>query len=74
MRYAEYALLLVPLGVIIAWYYGIRGLSFRGLAVVLAVYAVLGGTLYWFGAHRVSRGVYVPAHLENGRVMPGHWK
>jgi hypothetical protein len=44
------------------------------LALVLAVYAVLGGTLYLFGADRVSRGVYVPAHLENGRVVPGHWK
>lgn len=74
MRYAEYALLLIPLAIAAAWFYGIRGLSVRGLAAFLLLYGAIGGMLYWFGAERISQGVYVPAHLEGGKIVPGHWK
>jgi uncharacterized iron-regulated membrane protein len=71
MRYAEYALLLIPVAVIVAWFYGIRGLSLRGVAAFLVLFAIVGGTLYLFGRHRVFNGTYVPAHLEGGRIVPG---
>jgi len=71
MRYAEFALLLIPLAILIAWVYGIRGLSVRGILAFLLLFAVIGFTLYLFGAHRVFNGTYVPAHLEGGRVVPG---
>jgi hypothetical protein len=71
MRYAEYALLLIPLAILVAWIYGIRGLSVRGVLAFLLLFTVIGATLYFFGAHRVFSGTYVPAHLEGGRVVPG---
>jgi len=73
MRYAEYALLLIPVGVVVAWFYGIRGLTLRGLAAFLLLYAMIGSVLYWFGAARVANGRYVPAHMLGGRIVPGHW-
>jgi hypothetical protein len=71
MGYAEYALLLIPLAILVAWIYGIRGLSVRGVLAFLLLFTVIGATLYFFGAHRVFSGTYVPAHLEGGRVVPG---
>jgi hypothetical protein len=71
MRYAEYALLLIPVAVIAAWFYGIRGLSVRGVAAFALLFVVIGVSLYLFGSERVFTGSYVPAHLEGGRVVPG---
>jgi hypothetical protein len=71
MRYAEYALLLIPIVVIVAWFYGIRGLSLKGVAAFVLLFALISGTLYLVGNHRVFQGRYVPAHLEGGRVVPG---
>ncbi len=69
MRYAEYALLLIPVAVIAAWFYGIRGLSVRGVAAFALLFVVIGVSLYLFGSERVFTGSYVPAHLEGGRVV-----
>ena len=74
MRYAEYALLLIPVAVIVAWFYGIRGLSVRGVAAFVLLFVVIGAALYLFGSERVFTGRYVPAHLEGGRVVPGALK
>ncbi len=74
MRYAEYALFLIPLGVIVAWFYGVRGLSLRGVIAVILLFTAIGGTLYWFGDERVFTGTYVPAHLEGEHIVPGHAK
>jgi hypothetical protein len=71
MRYAEFALLLIPIVILGAWVYGIRGLSLRGVLAFLLLFSVIGATLYFFGAHRVFSGSYVPAHLEGWRVVPG---
>ncbi len=69
MRFAEYALLLVPIGVLVAWFYGIRGLSLRGLAAFGVLIAAIGFALYFAGAARVFHGSYQPAKLEDGRVV-----
>jgi hypothetical protein len=71
MRLAEYALLTIPVFVMIAWLYGIRGLSVRGVIAFAVVIALAGGALYWAGTERVFSGHYVPAHLEGRRVVPG---
>jgi hypothetical protein len=72
MRYIEIALLLIPVGLIAAWLYGIRGLSPRGLAASAALLVAMAGGLYWFGSDRAVSGRYVPAHVQDGRIVPGH--
>jgi Family of unknown function (DUF6111) len=42
-------------------------LTIAGLVVAIAGMVTLGLT-------RVEKGVYVPAHVENGRLVPGHFK
>jgi NADH:ubiquinone oxidoreductase subunit 3 (subunit A) len=71
MRLAEYALLSVPVLILIAWLYGIRGLSVRGVIAFAFLIAMMGGMLYWAGADRMFNGRYVPAHLDGGHVVPG---
>jgi hypothetical protein len=71
MRFAEYTLLLIPLGVVIAWLYGVRGLSLRGVVAVVIVFTLFAGLLYGMGDARMFRGTYVPAHLEGTQIVPG---
>jgi hypothetical protein len=72
MRYAEIALLLVPVALAAAWLCGIRGLSPRGMVAACLALLSMAGALYWFGADRAVQGHYVPAHIVNGRIVPGH--
>lgn len=46
---------------------GLAALTLAGLAAAVAGALLLGVT-----AERHS-GTYVPAHVENGRVVPGQW-
>jgi hypothetical protein len=71
MRFIELALMSLPLALVVAWFMGARHASFRGLAVIAGLLAGLGGILFWMGDERGFRGRYVPAHLEDGRVVPG---
>jgi len=71
MRFAEFSLLLIPLGVVIAWLCGVRGLSLRGVCAVALFFTFLAGLLYGLGDARMFRGTYVPAHLEGTQVVPG---
>jgi hypothetical protein len=70
MRLAEFALLLIPLGVVIAWFCGIRGLSLRGVVAVVLLFTTIAGGLYVLGDARVFRGAYVPAHLDGTHIVP----
>ncbi len=72
MRYAEYALLCVPVGLVIAWLCGVRGLSRRGTVAAVLLLAVVGGGLMWLGTDRSFTGPYVPAHLRGTEIQPGH--
>lgn len=71
MRFIELALMSLPLGFVVAWLLGARHGNFRVLAVLACGLAILGGILVWAGDHRSFHGPYTPAHLENGRVIPG---
>jgi hypothetical protein len=71
MRLAELSLLLIPLGVVVAWFCGVRGLSLRGVVAVIALFTLIACTLYLVGNARVFRGAYVPAHLEGTHIVPG---
>jgi len=71
MRYAEIALLLVPVGMAIAWWFGVRGLSRTGIIAVAAGLAAMGLVLLWLGEGRSVRGTYVPAQFHGGEVIPG---
>lgn len=46
----------------------VLGLTIAGLAVAIA-----GMLFFGFVTHRPT-GAYVPAHVENGRVVPGEFK
>lgn len=75
LRWAELALFLTPFAVFLLW----RRLAAGGgpppalLAAALAGLAVFGAGLAWFGIERsLAPGRYVPARVEDGRIVPGH--
>jgi hypothetical protein len=72
MRIAELILLLVPVGLAIAWICGLRGLSPRGTVAAILLLAGLGLALVWFGEDRGFTGRYVPARLDGTEIVPGH--
>ncbi len=77
-RVLEVALLLAPLAAYLLW----RGLVARGAAnpsrntllVLVAALLLLGGGLVWMSLSERHSGStrYVPAQMENGRIIPGH--
>ncbi len=69
MRYADFALLLIPAGLAIAWLSGVRGLSTRGILTALILLAILAATLIWLGEARSFHGRYEPAHLTGGKIV-----
>ncbi len=77
-RVIEAALLLTPLIAYVLWRYlvhrGIPNPSRRTLIVLSAVITALGAGLVWTSlTERDPAGTrYVPAHVENGRIIPGH--
>jgi hypothetical protein len=70
MRLVEIALLLIPVGVVVAWLCGLRGLSQRGVVAVALVFSLMAGALYLLGDARVFHGTYVPARLNGTQIVP----
>lgn len=74
MRWAELALFLVPFALYAAWRVSLAvarpALAWGALAVAVAVAA---GSI-WLGlSHRMApTAAYVPAHISDGRIVPGH--
>jgi hypothetical protein len=76
LRVTELALFLAPFAAFAVW----RLTSAQGgpslglLAAACCGLALLaGGLIWWTAQDRVgARDVYVPAHIEEGRVIPGH--
>jgi hypothetical protein len=76
LRVVEFALLLAPLAAFLAW----RFLSASGgpsnllLASVAVAVFLLAGALFWLiGSEGLRHGAaYVPATLQDGRIVPGH--
>ena len=73
LRFTEIGLFLVPFALFVAW--RIMGPRTPPWAVWLALVAVLllAGGSAWYGlARRAPPGdVYVPAHIVDGRIVPG---
>ncbi len=76
LRLVEIALLLAPLAAVVAWRLldATGGPSNRMLVAAALAVCVLAGALLWtVDTEGLRRGVaYVPATLQDGRVVPGH--
>lgn len=72
LRFSE-VLVLLPVLVlaILRWRTG-QMPNRRMLFWVLMFMVVLGAVLAWFGNARSLRGEYVPAQMQDGRVVEGH--
>lgn len=75
-RLIEIILFLLPFAAFALWRAtaGAGGPSVTTLAAAAAGLMLLAAALIWFGYEdSLDRGqVYVPAQLENGRILPGH--
>jgi hypothetical protein len=69
MRTAELLLLSLPALLLAAWFAGLRRARLRVFMAAALVLAMLGGGLLWFGAQRDFTGRYVPARLQDGRII-----
>lgn len=78
IRLAEVLVFLAPLGAYFLYRRAIRrgdaAPSRRTLASIATGLLVFGAVLSWFGVHErlPPDATYVPARLENGRIVPGH--
>lgn len=72
LRSLDLLLLLPPLVLLLLWLALGRMPSGRALAVAgLAVLGLTAG-LFLYGTDRAISGRYTPAHLQDGRIVPGH--
>ncbi len=78
IRLVELALLLTPLAAYLLWRTltrkGIPNPSRHTLIVLAAAVTLLGGSLVLLSVSERHSGAtrYIPAHLDHGRVIPGH--
>jgi hypothetical protein len=74
LRFTEFGLFLVPFALFVAWIVLGRRAQKELIWAAAAALVLLGGATMWFGVgHQLSRdAAYVPAQLENGRIVPGH--
>ena len=75
MRLIEIALFLVPFGAFIVWRFlaAQPGPAPAVIGSAAAGLALLAAALVWFAVREGARpnSVYVPAHMEDGQVIPG---
>lgn len=77
MRIIEVVLFLLPLAAFLLWRAALRrgldGPSPRNLVAIVLALLLLGAGLATLAVRdRLPPGRYVPAALENGRIVPGH--
>lgn len=76
LRVADGAVFLAPLAILAIYIMTARrgGPSRGTLAALLTGLVLCGAMLAWYALHeRMAPGTrYVPAHLEDGRVVQGH--
>ena len=73
LRLAEFGLFLVPFGLFLAWLLLERVTARIAIAAAVAFFVMAGATILYGLERRLDRGeVYVPAHIENGRIVQGH--
>ena len=71
MRFAELALISLPVLLATAWLLGLRHASYRAFMALALCLAALGVALLWFGEQRSFTGTYTPARLQDGKVVRG---
>jgi hypothetical protein len=71
MRTIELVLMSLPLLLIAAWFIGLRHASYRVFMAIAVLLAAIGGALYWLSTQRAFTGPYNPAHLQDGKIIPG---
>jgi hypothetical protein len=76
LRLVELALFLAPFAVFIVWrFMAMEGGPSTGLVIgAVCVLIALTGVLIWLSQEDVvpPGTTYEPAHLEDGRIVPGH--
>ena len=77
IRAVEVTMFLLPFAAYFGWWHFVatgRVPTRRALLVLAAGLVVLGGGLAWSGLHeRHKEGTqYIPAQLQDGRIVPGH--
>jgi hypothetical protein len=75
LRLVELALFLAPFAVFAVWrLVAVDGPSVRLLLTAACVLAALAGVLIWLSQDEAlpPGSTYVPAQLQNGRVVAGH--
>jgi hypothetical protein len=69
VRFAELALISLPVLLAAAWLLGVRHASFRTFMVLALGLAAFGLVLFWLGEQRSFTGAYTPAQLQDGKVV-----
>ncbi len=73
MRFGELALFAVPVAAVLIWWLSARIASRRVLAgAILALVGVMAVVVLLAMDRHLGAGPYVPAHLQDGVVVPGH--
>lgn len=74
LRAVDLGLFLVPAALFVAWLVLGRVATRRFVAAAVVAVAALGAFAVIYGEARSIPGgdAYVPARLENGRIVPGH--
>lgn len=77
MRFAELAVFLAPIAAFVLWRWAVaRGLDGPPPRQLLGLFAglvlIAAWLIYTGERERLPPGRYVPAHVEDGRVVPGH--
>ena len=78
MRWIEVLLLMVPVGLFVAWRQALRrgehGPSRRLLAGTALGLAAFAAGMLWYASHDrlPPDSVYVPAQVKDGVLVPGH--
>lgn len=72
MRWAEILLFAVPVVAATLWWFGPRHLSRRAVTLIVLALAFYAWLLLYLGEARRVQGVYQPARLDGGKVVPGN--
>jgi hypothetical protein len=74
LRLSEIGLFLVPFALYVTWWFAGPRMPPAVLWAAMGLLLILAASTAWYGLHERMDAdeVYVPAHMENGQVVPGH--
>jgi hypothetical protein len=73
-RLIELVLFFAPIGLYVAWLLLGRAVSTSATVALIVFLLLVAGGSVWYGIERSMPpdDTYVPAHMENGRIVEGH--